>query len=133
METCPECILIVEDDTNIRRLIGRFLTRRGYSVREAANGREGLRAMRSGDAQLVILDLMLPEVDGWQVLKIRAEDDALSAIPVVVVSANAGPELKDVLDKGICALLPKPFDLNALGAIIKSCLAHPHGPLHATS
>jgi len=133
MEDCPECILIVEDDVNIRRLVGKFLTRRGYSVREAVNGREGLAAMRAGDASLVVLDLMMPEVDGWEVLRTRFSDEHLRAIPVVVVSANTGPDLKDVLDKGICALLPKPFDLDALGAVIKSCLSHPHGPLQVLS
>jgi CheY-like chemotaxis protein len=129
MEDCPECILIVEDDAAIRRLVVKFLTRRGYSVREAGNGREGLEAMRTGEAKLVVLDLMMPEVDGWEVLRTRFADETLSRIPVVVVSANTGPDLKDVLDKGICALLPKPFDLNALGAVIKSCLEHPHGPM----
>jgi len=52
----------------------------------------------------------------------------LQNIPVIVVSANSGPDAAKALDKGICALLPKPFDLDALEAIVRSCLAHPHGP-----
>ena len=123
-----ERILIVEDDASIRRLVRKFLTRKGYLVTEAENGRLGLEEMRTGQPHLVLLDLMMPEVDGWEVLRTRAREDALRAIPVVVVSANTGPELKDVLDKEICALLPKPFDLEALGALVASCLQHPHGP-----
>jgi CheY-like chemotaxis protein len=123
-----ERILIVEDDASIRRLVRKFLTRKGYLVTEAENGRLGLAEMRTGQPDLVLLDLMMPEVDGWEVLRTRARENALRAIPVVVVSANTGPELKDVLDKEICALLPKPFDLEALGALVASCLQHPHGP-----
>lgn len=128
VNNCPNCVLVVDDDPSIRQLIATFLRRRGYVPIEAKNGREALHEMRAGDAQIVVLDLMMPEVSGWDVLEERAKDPLLQSIPVVVVSANFGPEAARALDKGICALLPKPFDLDALEAIVKTCLAHPHGP-----
>ena len=128
MNDCPYCVLVVDDDPSIRKLIATFLRRRGYTPIEAKNGREALQEMRAGEAQIVVLDLMMPEVSGWDVLEERAKDPSLQAIPVVVVSANFGPEAARALDKGICAMLPKPFDLDALEAIVRSCLAHPHGP-----
>ena len=128
MNDCPHCVLVVDDDPSIRKLIATFLRRRGYTPIEAKNGREALREMRAGAAQLVVLDLMMPDVSGWEVLEERAKDPVLQTIPVVVVSANFGPEAASALNKGICALLPKPFDLDALEAIVRSCLTHPHGP-----
>ena len=124
---CP-CVLVVDDDPTLLRMIVSVLSREGYKVEEAKNGQEALRAMEAGDVQLVVLDLMMPVMNGWQVLEARAANPALQRIPVVVVTANLGPDLGSALDKGICALLPKPFDLSALKAIISTCLEHPHGP-----
>lgn len=133
MNDCPQCVLVVDDDPGIRKLIVAFLRRRGYAPIEARNGREALAEMRQGDASIVLLDLMMPEVSGWEVLEERAKDPALRSIPVVVVSANFGPEAARALDKGICALLPKPFDLDALAAVVKTCLARPQGPSALTA
>jgi CheY-like chemotaxis protein len=120
------CILVVDDDEAIRKMIRATLTRAGYEVREARNGREALETMRSGDNDLVVLDLMMPEVTGWDVLNVRAEDEMLRKIPVIVVSANRGPEIAGAVSAGICALLPKPFDLDAFRALVASCLTHSH-------
>ena len=119
-------ILVVDDDDSIRRLIHRTLARRGYEVHEARNGREALDEMRSGRNDLVVLDLMMPEVSGWDVLNARAADDGLRRIPVIVASAHRGPEAASVLSAGICALLPKPFDLETLCALVASCLNAGH-------
>jgi CheY-like chemotaxis protein len=122
----PACVLVVDDDDSIRKMIRALLTRSGYSVCEARNGREALDEMRAGRADLVVLDLMMPEVSGWDVLIARAADADLRRIPVIVASANRGPEIADALRGGICALLPKPFELEALRALVASCLVHPH-------
>jgi CheY-like chemotaxis protein len=116
------CILVVDDDPNIRRLIVAALRRDGYSFCEAANGAEALDVMRTRDVSLVVLDLMMPHVSGWDVLKEREHDTKLSEIPVIVVSASRGPELATAVDKGICAFLPKPFDIPALNSLVKGCL-----------
>ncbi len=125
-EPCPNCILVVDDDPNIRRMLVVALEREGYRIHEATNGREALEIMRAGETELVVLDLMMPEVSGWDVLVKRAADPELQKIPVIVISANRGPEVTQVLQKGICALLPKPFELSALNALVKGCLSHDH-------
>ena len=123
-----QCILVVDDDPSIRRLIVSALRRDGYSMAEAQNGREALDAMRRGDEDLVLLDLMMPEVTGWDVLRIRETSAELRRIPVIVITANYGPELGEALGSGICALLPKPFDLAALQALVRTCLSSTPAP-----
>ncbi len=98
------------------------LRREGYVFFEAVNGQEALEIMRVERPDVVVLDLMMPIVSGWDVLKQRAGDPALLAIPIIIVSANRGPELATAMDKGICAFLPKPFDIRALSALVRSCL-----------
>lgn len=120
------CVLVVDDDPAIRRMVRATLRRSGYDVCEARNGREALEEMRTGRSHLVVLDLMMPEVSGWDVLRIRATDETLRRIPVIVASANRGPEIAEAVKGGICALLPKPFELDTLRAVVESCLAHGH-------
>lgn len=98
------------------------LRREGYAFSEAANGKEALDLMRRERPSVVVLDLMMPVVSGWDVLKERASDQALLSIPVIIISANRGPELATAMDKGICAFLPKPFDIGALSALVRSCI-----------
>jgi CheY-like chemotaxis protein len=122
------CIVVADDEPSIRRMVTVWLRRHGYEVCEAENGDQALKAMREGAADLVVLDLMMPQVSGWDVLDERARDQNLARIPVIVVSAARGPEVGKAVSAGICALLPKPFELDALRVLIESCLAHPHPP-----
>lgn len=116
-------ILVVDDDSQIRRMIVAALRRdAAYDFLEAANGREALELMRESHPAVVVLDLMMPVVSGWEVLEERAKASELNEIPVIVVSANREPALADAVDKGICAFLPKPFDITALSALVKSCI-----------
>lgn len=115
-------MLVVDDDPSIRRLVIATLKREGYEFAEAANGREALERMRTDNPDVVVLDLMMPIASGWDVLQERVRDPNLSRIPVIIVSANREPELINALDKGICAFLPKPFDINALSALVKTCV-----------
>ncbi len=116
-------VLVVDDDPSIRRLIIAALKRDGYEFAEAANGREALERMRALHPACVVLDLMMPVLSGWDVLQERIHDPVLTKIPVIVVSANREPELVNALDKGICAFLPKPFDISALSALVKACVS----------
>jgi two-component system KDP operon response regulator KdpE len=115
-------VLVVDDDPSIRRMIMAALRREGYSFSEAANGKEALEVMRRDRPDIVILDLMMPMVSGWDVLRERSGDSDLLSIPVIVVSANRSAELASAMDKGICAFLPKPFDINALSSLVRSCM-----------
>jgi len=124
-QATPFQVLVVDDDPSIRRMIIASLRRDGYAFREAENGQEALDAMHSSPPDAVVLDLMMPLVSGWDVLKEREKDENLKKIPVIVVSANRGPEISDAVNRGICAFLPKPFDIGALNAIVKNCLYPP--------
>lgn len=118
----PFRVLVADDDPNIRRLIVAALRREGYGFIEAANGKEALDVMRTQPPSVVVLDLMMPLVSGWDVLRARAEDPELQKIPVIVVSANREPALATAMTAGICAFLPKPFDIGALSALVRSCM-----------
>jgi two-component system alkaline phosphatase synthesis response regulator PhoP len=117
------CVLVVDDDPAIRLLLVTFLRRRGLRVMEARNGQEALARMRAGDAGLVLMDLMMPEISGWDVLRERAADPLLQRIPVIVVTAkNEGDVAADVRDKGVYSVIGKPFDLDALASAVIACL-----------
>ena len=79
--------MIVEDDHLIREAIAEALGEEGFEVVEAANGREALEALHREPASLVLLDLMMPIMDGWQFREEQLRDPELSDIPVVVLSA----------------------------------------------
>jgi two-component system, chemotaxis family, chemotaxis protein CheY len=118
-------VLVVDDDPSIRKMVIAALKRDPfpYIFAEAGNGRDALELMREQlPPDVVVLDLMMPLVSGWDVLKERADDDDLKKIPVIVVSANRDPELAIAMQGGICAFLPKPFDIGALSALVRSCI-----------
>lgn len=115
-------VLVVDDDSAIRRMIVAALRREGYSFLEAANGRDALDLMHDEHPDVVVLDLMMPILSGWDVLRERAHDAAMRKIPVIIVSANRDPEIATAVNAGICAFLPKPFDIAALSALVRSCI-----------
>jgi len=115
-------VLVVDDDSAIRRMIVAALRREGYSFLEAANGRDALDLMHEQHPDVVVLDLMMPILSGWDVLRERAHDAAMRKIPVIIVSANRDPEIATAVNAGICAFLPKPFDIAALSALVRSCI-----------
>ena len=115
-------VLVVDDDPNIRRMIVAALRRDGYTFLEAPNGRDALEIMRGEHPDVVVLDLMMPIMSGWDVLRERQQDVELSRIPVIIVSANRDPDVAVAVNAGICAFLPKPFDIGALSALVRSCM-----------
>ncbi|HUP50119.1 MAG TPA: response regulator [Thermoanaerobaculia bacterium] len=113
---------MVDDDVNIRKMIVAALRRSNYEFLEAPNGREALDLMRRERPSVVLLDLMMPVLSGWDVLRERQDDPELREIPVILISANRDPEIASAVDKGVCAFLPKPFDIGALTALVQSCV-----------
>lgn len=91
-------ILIIEDDKFLRELITQKLIREGYNISEAADGEEGIKKVKEEKADLVLLDLILPGIDGFEVLSRMKEEPALSQIPVIILS-NLGQ--KDDVEKGL--------------------------------
>lgn len=120
-DPCPR-VLIADDDPGIRRLLAVSLEKEGYQTVSACDGREALDAMRDGHVDLLLLDLTMPKVTGWEVLTERAGAPELRNIPVIVITAERGDGVARIPDDGICALLSKPFDLETLQALVKSCL-----------
>lgn len=116
-------VLVVDDDPHIRKMIVAALKRdAAYDFLEAANGREALDQMHGRHPNVVVLDLMMPVLSGWDVLQERSRSAELQEIPVIIISANREPAIADAVDKGICAFLPKPFDITALSALVRSCI-----------
>jgi DNA-binding response OmpR family regulator len=84
-----KCILCVEDEPEMIHLMRLILGRRGFEIKGAAGGVEGLRMIREELPDLVLLDLMMPDMDGWEVYQQMKADDATRDIPVIVVTARA--------------------------------------------
>jgi two-component system KDP operon response regulator KdpE len=113
-------VLIVDDEPQIRRFLGISLRAQGHEVAEAENGQGGLAALATTGADLVILDLGLPDLDGVDVLR---EIRAWSQVPVIVLSARAGEgEKVRVLDAGANDYVTKPFGVQELSARIRALL-----------
>jgi DNA-binding response OmpR family regulator len=120
-------VLVVDDDEDIRSLVAELLRRAGLVVEEATDGRAGLRAFHQSSPDLVVLDVSMPELDGWQTLE-RIRD--LSDVPVLMLTAR-GAELERVrgLQSGADDYLVKPFGRQELVARVQALLrrAKPRG------
>ena len=116
-------VLVVDDDAANREVLTRRLVRLGYAVREAGDGRAALEAMAGGGIDLVLLDIMMPVMDGHAVLAARQRDAGLLAIPVVVVSALDEQEsIVRCIEAGADDYLSKPFDPVILKARVAACI-----------
>jgi len=82
-------IVCIEDDPQIIELVRTILGRKGFQVIGAAGGQEGLTLVQAQRPDLILLDLMMPDLDGWEVYRRLKEDPLLAAVPVVVVTARA--------------------------------------------
>jgi DNA-binding response OmpR family regulator len=113
-------LLVVDDDADIRGLLRELLERAGYEVVEAANGREGLRTLYASAPALVLLDVSMPELDGWQTLE-RIRD--VSDVPVLMLTARTA-ELEKVrgLKAGADDYVTKPFGRQELLARVEAHL-----------
>jgi two-component system chemotaxis response regulator CheY len=110
-------VLVVDDEESIRTVVAEALELDGYQVSTATNGAEALQHVRAHRPDAVVLDLMMPVMDGWQFMDAFRRDPVIGRTPVVVMSAYRGlaataPEL------GASACIAKPFDLDVLlGAV----------------
>ena len=106
-------VLVVDDDPAIREFVGQALEDEGYEVRLAVNGQDALTTLLEWQANLIVLDLMMPTMDGWTFRDRQREVDSLAGIPVIVMSAARN--LVGQTDRlAADAILPKPFDLDTL-------------------
>lgn len=126
----PPRVLVVDDDADIRSLLRELLVRAGYEVLECPDGRSGLRRLYSSSPDLVILDVRMPEMGGWETLS-RIRD--LTDVPVLMLTARAG-ELDKVrgLKSGADDYVTKPFGRQELlaraAALLRRAGRHDDGP-----
>ena len=116
-------ILIVEDDSTTASLVKTILDREGYRPLIAHNGPEGLEIVRSQTVDLIMLDLMLPGIDGFEVLNRLRADPATADLPVIVVSVKSQPTDKRAAAKvGADAYLTKPYDVSEMLTLVDALL-----------
>ncbi len=122
-------ILIVEDEEKLRKIIKKYLTNEGYDVYEATNGQEAVDMYLEYDVDLIILDVMMPVMDGWMALKLIRKD---SKVPVMMLTARTSEE--DTVfgfELGADDYIAKPFRARELVARVKALL-HRSGKMAAT-
>lgn len=116
-------VLVVDDEQAILDNLTMRLEHEGYNVLSALNGEDGLETAKSGKPDLVLLDLMMPGMNGFEVCKIMKEDEALRDIPVIVLTAKVDREARNgSLALGADDYIAKPYDSGELLAKIKGLL-----------
>jgi two-component system response regulator VicR len=124
-EKGTKTILCIEDEQEMIDLIRLILNRRGFEIRGANGGKEGLEMIRKEHPDLVLLDLMMPEMDGWEVYQQMKADEATKNIPVIVVTAKA-QSIDKVLALNIAKVddyIAKPFSPQELLTSVDNVLA----------
>ena len=104
-------VLIVDDDPRLREFVRVNLEMEGYTVREASNASEGLDALEETPPALILLDVMMPEVDGWEMLRRVQERHGVGSIPVIMFSGKVDEQsLAEAASRGAQGFVGKPFD-----------------------
>jgi DNA-binding response OmpR family regulator len=120
-------ILIVEDDRDIAELVARHLQKAGFSTEILASGRDALAAIRERPPDLLVLDLMLPHVDGLEICRIVRAHDKTAAIPIIMMTARGEESERIVgLEIGADDYLAKPFSPSELVARVRALLRRVH-------
>jgi len=118
-----ETILVVDDEQDIRRLLNYILKKEGYEILEASTGEEALTLAREEAPDLIILDLMLPGIDGMEVCRLLKRNDSTVSIPIIMLTARGTePDIVKGLETGADDYVPKPFSTAVLLARVKSLL-----------
>src|SRR5438046_3817473 len=128
-------ILIVEDDPDISELVAHYLGKAGFATDRIASGRDAVTAIAAKPPDLVILDLMLPQVDGLEICRVVRSDKKTAAVPIIMLTARAEESERIVgLEMGADDYLAKPFSPGELVARVRALLrrAQRSGPATRT-
>jgi DNA-binding response OmpR family regulator len=119
-------ILIVDDEADLVSVLRIGLEIEGFEVIAASDGEEGLRKAREDRPELVVLDLMLPKLDGYRVCRALKFDERYRNLPIVILSARSGEQDRRLaFDMGADAFVSKPYDMAALVKLIRARLRAP--------
>ncbi|HEX2120470.1 MAG TPA: response regulator [Thermoanaerobaculia bacterium] len=116
-------VLVIDDDLPLRGMLAAALRQHGLQVLLAGDGGEGQRAFTIHNPDIVLLDLAMPDVNGWDFLQRLQETGRLGEVPIVVLSAHVRVEPQALLQMGVAAILPKPFNLTELIELIEHLAA----------
>jgi two-component system, chemotaxis family, chemotaxis protein CheY len=114
-------VLVVDDDPDILEALSEILEAEGFEIRRARNGKEALERLEPEPPQLILLDLMMPVMDGWEFAQRMRQKPQVAKIPIIVLSAdrNVGSKATDI---GAVGHLAKPFELNDLLDMVRRAL-----------
>lgn len=115
-------VLVVEDDPAIRRLVTMVLQRHGYVVDSATDGLEAVLKLGLIEYDAIVLDLMMPQLDGFEFLRTFAENDPERLRTVIVTSAASPAVIRERMKGQPFRVLPKPFDISDLVAVVRGCI-----------
>lgn len=122
--TNPRTILIIEDEPSIMTFASKLLEIMGHRILRAEDGATGLKVLAQETPDLVLLDLMIPGIDGWAVIRQMKDDPRLARIPVIVFSAFAEPsKIEAAKEMGVTEYLVKPLSASKLRETIETVLA----------
>ena len=118
-------VLVVDDDPAIRTMVRRMLAPVPCTVAEASDGVEALAHVQRESPDLIPLDIVMPRLDGWAVLRALQEEGLTRHIPVVLISGNVVLDEAAARELGAAAVLPKPFQLTAVRVLVRDLLKLP--------
>ena len=119
-------ILIVDDDPDIRPLMRLTLAKLGHQPSLAATGTEGVKLAESEPFDLMVLDLMMPDIDGYEVMRRLRSNPTTMSLPIIVLTARTqAADYDSAIESGADAYLPKPFDPMPCIAKLESCSSAP--------
>jgi DNA-binding response OmpR family regulator len=115
MNATPPRILVVDDESDLVSVLRFGLEAEGFRVIDAGDGEEGLKKARDERPDLMVLDLMLPKMDGYKVCRALKFDDRYRAMPIIILSARSGAQDRQLaLDMGADEFVTKPYDMQDL-------------------
>jgi CheY-like chemotaxis protein len=112
--------LVCEDDASIRMLVRTIVAREGFTVDTASDGSEALTQLRDHCYELIMLDLMMPNVDGYEVVD-AVRNHSPATLKRIVIMTAAAEALRQEFPVPVCNLLPKPFDIDRLSTVVREC------------
>ena len=123
--TMADTILVVDDDSNIREVLHKFFTLKGYEVVLAANGEQALELAKCEMPKMILLDINMPGIDGMETCKRLRADEKTGLIPIILITAY-GATKAEANDAGADDIIYKPFDMKDLGIRLKSVIRVGH-------